>query len=109
MSDLQPECSRCRHRHRPDLSCWKGRYRREMTTLVLSHSRACHMCGRRATEADHLIARSRGGGDEWEGPARNVYPACRGCNAAKAAGDPVFAPVPEYRPSGTGLSPRWRP
>lgn len=108
-AQAQPYCPSCRHRHRPDLPCWRGKYRRELTAQLLRHSRTCMMCGRRATEADHLIARAWGGGDELSGPDRNLYPSCRSCNAAKGSGPAVFGPPPEVRPSGVGLSPRWRP
>lgn len=103
----QPVCIRCRHRHRPDLPCWKGRYSKELTALVLRHSRACFMCGRRATEADHLIPRADGGDDSWWGLNRNLYPACRRCNAGKGAGVPVFEPL-QVSITGRSLSERWR-
>ena len=101
-------CPSCHHRHRPDLRCWRGRYRRELTHLLLRHSRACMMCGGPATEADHLIPRAWGGGDELTGPERNLYPSCRRCNAAKGSGPAVFGPAAELRPAGVPLSERWR-
>jgi len=40
---------------------------------------ACIYCGHPADQRDHIVARSRGGGDE----PRNLAPACLSCNSAK--------------------------
>jgi 5-methylcytosine-specific restriction endonuclease McrA len=40
----------------------------------------CAYCGGHATTVDHILPRSRGGGDEWE----NLVACCVRCNNAKA-------------------------
>lgn len=57
---------------------------RSGTTLtrraVLARDRyRCAYCEKRATTVDHVIPRSRGGGNVWE----NVVAACRTCNGRK--------------------------
>lgn len=41
----------------------------------------CLYCGHSSEETDHIVARSRGGGDE----PQNLAPACRSCNSAKGS------------------------
>ena len=80
MSGLAPRCPRCDKRHRPDLRCWSGRYVTRMVSTVLAHiGRVCYYCGGPATTLDHIVPRSRGGGDDL----KNYRPACRRCNSAR--------------------------
>lgn len=45
----------------------------------------CHYCGQAATTRDHIVPKSKGGGDgHW-----NLVPACKKCNQAKADTDPT--------------------
>lgn len=48
---------------------------------ILERNPQCAYCGKPATEADHIIARSRGGNTTPE----NLVPSCRSCNASKGA------------------------
>ena len=41
----------------------------------------CVMCGDDATDVDHIIARARGGTDEWE----NLEALCHSCHSRKTA------------------------
>lgn len=43
-------------------------------------SHRCAYCGGHATTVDHVVPRSRGGGDDWE----NLVACCVRCNNAKA-------------------------
>jgi len=76
----------------------------------------CVYCGAVATSIDHVVPRSRGGGNSWD----NVVAACRRCNHVKA--DRSLAelgwslPQPPRAPSGADwrllghrtVDPRWR-
>lgn len=106
MTTLQPTCPRCRHRHRPDLRCWKGPYAAAISRAVLVDDPPCWLrypgCTLRATEPDHIIPRARGGTDDPD----NLRPACAHCNRARAHAAPF--PIPAERPpAGVALSPRW--
>jgi len=100
----QPRCLRCKHRHRPDLPCWKGTYRDGLTAMVLDQSRTCWICRGTASTADHIIPRAHGGGDEPE----NLRPACQRCNAARGTSPNPFPAEEPTPPAGVPLSPRWR-
>lgn len=100
----QPRCLRCKHRHRPELACWRGPYRDELTAMVLRQSDTCWICRGRATTADHIQPRSLGGDDE---PA-NLRPACQPCNAARGTSPNPFPAEDPTPPAGVPLSPRWR-
>lgn len=97
-------CPRCRHRHRPDLPCWKGKYRDDLTAALLRQSAICWICRGPATTADHLTPRSSGGGDEPE----NLRPACQPCNARRGTSDNPFEPEDPTEAAGVPLSERWR-
>lgn len=100
-----PRCGDCRRRHNADLPCWRGAYARDVTREVLAtQGNVCWMCGGKATTADHLEARARGGNDGME----NLRPACRPCNSRKGTDGNPFEPEAETRPTGVGLSGRWR-
>ncbi|MBA3629811.1 MAG: HNH endonuclease [Actinobacteria bacterium] len=45
----------------------------------------CQYCGRKAENVDHVIPKSRGGGQSWD----NVVAACRSCNARKENRSPA--------------------
>lgn len=100
----QPKCPRCHHRHRPDLACWKGGYRDQLTALVLAGSRTCWICRGPATTADHIQPRSLGGSDELD----NLRPACRTCNSRRGTDPNPFTVEDPTPPAGVALSPRWR-
>lgn len=106
-SDLVARCGRCRHRHRPDLRCWKPPYSTSIVATLLVDAPPCWLrypgCLGAATEADHVVPRSRGGDDD---PA-NLRPACARCNRARAHGDP-FPVDPPRAPAGVPVSDRWR-
>lgn len=102
---LQPLCTRCKRRHRPDLPHWWGAYAtRASRAVLLTQGRCCWICGERATTADHVVPRSKGGDDD---PA-NLRPACRKCNTARGNDDNPFTPEAPPRVVGVGLSERWR-
>lgn len=100
----QPRCARCRHRHRPDLPCWKGKYRDDLTAAVLAISSTCWICRGPATTADHITPRAHGGGDELD----QLRPACKRCNSARGTSPNPFEAEDPTPPSGVPLSPRWR-
>ena len=115
----QPICARCRQRHRLDVKCWYGKHARDVTrrTLVLARraqpdARAAAVCWLQldarctveATTTDHVQPRSYGGGDE----PSNCRPACAHCNSLRRNDPNPFKPEPAARPTGVGLSPRWR-
>lgn len=102
--EQMPRCSRCQHRHRPDLPCWKGAYRDHRTAMTLSTSRVCWICRGLATTADHITPRSQGGDDE---PA-NLRPACRPCNSRRGTNPNPFTTEDPTPAAGVPLSPRWR-
>jgi 5-methylcytosine-specific restriction enzyme A len=63
-----------------------GRRWRELRAAVLAEQPLCASCaggGRveAATEVDHVVPRSRGGGDEWS----NLQALCKRCHSAKTA------------------------
>jgi 5-methylcytosine-specific restriction endonuclease McrA len=60
----------------------------------------CGYCGRGASTVDHVLPRSRGGGNTW----LNTVAACGGCNQRKGDRTPAEARMPLR----TGLSvPTW--
>ncbi len=77
----------------------------------------CAYCGGAADTVDHVVPRSRGGGDQWE----NVVAACRRCNGRK--GDRTLAelgwelPITPAAPAGARclvvavarVEPAWEP
>jgi 5-methylcytosine-specific restriction endonuclease McrA len=112
---LAPQCPACRRRHLPALPCWRGVYvtrikrrtlraARQASNVPLTMPR-CWICGSPATTVDHVVPRAYCGTDHPD----NLRPACRTCNSAKQAKPNPFTPEPEPRPTGAGLSPRWRP
>jgi len=54
----------------------------------------CAYCGREATEADHVVAKARGGKDAME----NLVAACKDCNGRKQDKELVRT---------SGYNPRW--
>lgn len=100
----QPRCGRCHHRHRPDLPCWKGKYRDDRTAMVLAISATCWICRGPASTADHITPRSLGGDDEPE----NLRPCCRSCNSRRGTTANPFTAEDPTPPAGVALSPRWR-
>ena len=68
-------------------------YRREQTRKRVAEYRArkraelgiktCSYCGKEATGFDHIVPRSKGGGDEDE----NLTPCCKRCNSSKGSKD----------------------
>jgi 5-methylcytosine-specific restriction endonuclease McrA len=83
MGELQPECGRCRHRHRPDLWCFSRhgtRVRRLLTIVLERDGDVCWLCGKPgANSVDHLLPQSLGGGHD----PGNLRAAHRWCNAAR--------------------------
>lgn len=101
---LAPRCDVCGRRHLADLPCWRGAYAARVTAAVLAtQGRVCWLCGRAGADtADHIVPRSRGGSDDA------LRPAHRSCNSRRGTTTNPFDPDPEPRPTGVGLSPRWR-
>ncbi len=66
----------------------------------------CQYCGRHFARfdltIDHVVPRSRGGGDTWE----NLVLACSGCNLKKRDRTPEEAQMPLVRKP---VAPRWLP
>ena len=70
--------------------------------VLVRDQHRCAYCGRRATTVDHLVPRSRGGGDTW----LNTVAACAADNQRKADRTPEqagmtllsrpFEPTPEH-------------
>jgi 5-methylcytosine-specific restriction endonuclease McrA len=54
----------------------------------------CQYCGSGADSIDHVVPRSRGGGDGWD----NLAAACRPCNSAKRNRTPAEAGMRLLRP-----------
>lgn len=55
----------------------------------------CAYCGRRGATVDHVLPRSRGGGNTWE----NTVTACARCNNTKGDSTPEECGMPlRYRP-----------
>jgi hypothetical protein len=95
-------CEKCHKPHRPDLRCWRGRYASAITATVLAEQgRICWICGGVATSADHVIARSVGGGDE----ATNLRPCCVPCNSRRYHRANPFDPERVYE--APARSSRW--
>lgn len=77
----------------------------------------CQYCGARADSIDHVVPRSRGGGDGWD----NLAAACRDCNSRKRNRTPIEAGMRLARPcraprpgawsivSGTSVPEVWKP
>lgn len=103
--ELAPRCGRCGKRHLVGLACWVGRYATRTTAAVLAtQGTVCWLCGKSgADSADHVVPRSRGGTDHPD----QLRPAHHECNSRRQNRQP-FDPDPEPRPTGVGLSPRWR-
>jgi 5-methylcytosine-specific restriction endonuclease McrA len=100
----QPKCESCRHRHRPDLPCWRPPYSAALTFELLNLSRTCWICRGTATTADHYQPRAFGGGDELE----NLRPACLPCNRARGTRSNPFRAEDPTPAAGVPLSERWR-
>ena len=82
-----------------DSSTW-----RRMRKQVLTRDRhTCHYCGDTATEADHVIPRSKGGQDTFD----NLVAACKKCNTSKGdkASPRFFERLPTPGPPPVALSP----
>lgn len=64
---------------------WGGRHSMLLVRLTLAtYGTRCHLCGTTgATTADHLVPRSKGGGDDLA----NLRPAHLSCNSARGAMD----------------------
>lgn len=107
---LAPLCDRCKSRHLVSLPCWAGRYAQDKRELVLRiKGRRCQLglpgCKIRATTADHLTARSRGGTDDLD----NLIPACPRCNRVKSnrTTNP-YGQLPPVAGNGEPVSSRYR-
>jgi 5-methylcytosine-specific restriction endonuclease McrA len=74
------------------------------SNLMLRDHHQCQYCGRRPgvreLDVDHVIPRSRGGGDSWD----NLVVACRPCNLRKGRSTPDEAGMRLLRPPER---PRW--
>ena len=72
--------------------------------VMLRDNHQCQYCQRRPPirdlNIDHVVPRSRGGGDSWE----NLVTACRPCNVKKGWRTPDEASMHPIRPP---LPPRW--
>jgi 5-methylcytosine-specific restriction endonuclease McrA len=55
--------------------------------VLVRDAHRCAYCGRRGTTVDHVVPRSRGGGDTW----LNTVAACGSCNHRKADRTPEQA------------------
>lgn len=58
-----------------------------MKAIMIMHGYRCRYCGGEASEADHVIPKSKGGSDA----AENLVASCRSCNASK--GDNLLHPA----------------
>lgn len=63
----------------------------------------CQYCGAAADSIDHIVPRSRGGGNSWE----NVAAACRQCNLSKRDRTPSEAGMRLARPAVTPRELAW--
>lgn len=63
----------------------------------------CQYCGGGADSIDHVVPRSRGGGDGWD----NLAAACRACNARKRNRTPAEAGMRLLRPCRAPRSSVW--
>lgn len=72
--------------------------------VMLRDAHQCQYCGKRPPvrdlNIDHVVPRSRGGGDTWE----NLVTACKLCNLKKGAKSPDDAGMRLLRPP---VRPRW--
>ncbi|MFN3424881.1 MAG: HNH endonuclease signature motif containing protein [Novosphingobium meiothermophilum] len=65
-----------------------GQRHRKLRALLLAYEPVCRVCKRAlATEADHIVPRCKGGGDDLD----NLQPLCRPCHAEKTARESVEA------------------
>ena len=58
--------------------------------VFLAHGDKCYWCGKKATDAAHIIPRSRLGPLRYEMPVENGRPACRTCHELQERGMLVF-------------------
>lgn len=79
--------------HRP-YTCPENRFAHRDRILERDR-RTCAYCGGRAATIDHLLPRSRGGGDTW----LNLVAACAPCNGSKA----------DRTPEEAGMKLLWEP
>lgn len=63
----------------------------------------CQYCGLGADSIDHVMPRSRGGGDDWH----NLAAACRACNSAKRNRTPAEAGMRLLRPCRPPCATAW--
>lgn len=63
----------------------------------------CQYCGSDADSIDHVLPRSRGGGDDWD----NLAAACRRCNSAKRNRTPAEAGMRLLRPCRAPRATAW--
>lgn len=63
----------------------------------------CQYCGGPADSIDHVVPRSRGGGQAWD----NLVAACRPCNLAKRDRTPDEAGMRLRRPCAAPDAPSW--
>lgn len=63
----------------------------------------CQYCGSRADSIDHVVPRSRGGGDVWD----NLAAACQPCNSAKRDRTPDEAGMRLIRPCRAPRATAW--
>jgi len=54
---------------------------RRLRRMVLNREPLCVRCGVPATDVDHIVPRSRGGGDDFE----NLQAMCRSCHSRKTS------------------------
>jgi len=62
------------------------RWKDQRLRVLKRDSYICQYCGEDATQVDHVIPRSRGGGHELE----NLLACCAKCNSLKGAKEGVF-------------------
>lgn len=82
-----------RYAHRPFRKAPDGKTTHAHVLIRDKH--VCAYCGERATTVDHVMPRSRGGGNTWD----NLVAACTGCNGFKA----------DRTPEEAGMKLRWHP
>jgi 5-methylcytosine-specific restriction endonuclease McrA len=68
--------------------------------VLARDGRCCAFCGGAASTVDHVLPRSRGGGNTWE----NTVAACATCNGRKGDRTPAEARMPLRR---TPVAPTW--
>jgi 5-methylcytosine-specific restriction endonuclease McrA len=68
--------------------------------VLARDGRCCAFCGGAASTVDHVLPRSRGGGNTWE----NTVAACVTCNGRKGDRTPAEARMPLRR---TPVAPTW--